>query len=80
MAIVPELRELEPRALARVGIEARYAAFLRRQDAELKLFRADEELVLQPAIDYSVVPGLSNEERERLSRTRPRSIVRAFPP
>jgi tRNA uridine 5-carboxymethylaminomethyl modification enzyme len=54
----------------------RYAAHLRRQDADVRLFLADESLLLQPALDYAQVIGLSSEERERLARARPVSIVR----
>jgi tRNA U34 5-carboxymethylaminomethyl modifying enzyme MnmG/GidA len=53
----------------------RYAAHLRRQDADVRLFLADESLLLQPALDYGQVTGLSSEERERLARARPISIV-----
>ncbi|VDB98173.1 unnamed protein product [Peniophora sp. CBMAI 1063] len=73
-AVLPALKGIDARVLERVGIEARYAVFLHRQEAELSLFRADEGLALQPDIDYTTVPGLNNEERERLGRIRPRSI------
>ena len=53
----------------------RYAAHLRRQDADVRLFLADESLLLQPTLDYTQVTGLSSEERERLARVRPASIV-----
>lgn len=36
----------------------------------------DESLELQHGIDYSEVVGLSSEEKERLARVRPRSLVR----
>jgi len=53
----------------------RYAAQLHRQDADVRLFLADESLRLQPTLDYAQVEGLSSEERERLARVRPASIV-----
>jgi hypothetical protein len=46
-----------------------------RQDADVRLFLTDESLLLQPALDYAQVTGLSSEECERLARTRPLSIV-----
>ena len=46
-----------------------------RQDADVRLFRADENLQLQPTLDYAEVAGLSSEERERLTLVRPASIV-----
>ena len=53
----------------------RYAAHLRRQRADVRLFLADESLQLQPTLDYAQVAGLSSEESERLARVRPASIV-----
>lgn len=53
----------------------RYAAHLRRQDADVRLYQAEQNLRLQPTLDYSQVAGLSSEERERLTRMRPASIV-----
>ena len=53
----------------------RYAAHLHRQDADVRLFLAEEGLWLQPTLDYARVAGLSSEERERLTRVRPASIV-----
>ncbi|KAI0033189.1 glucose inhibited division protein A-domain-containing protein [Vararia minispora EC-137] len=72
--LLPALTKIDRRVLARVRTAALYAAFLKRQEADLRLFRADEDLVLQEGIDYAEVPGLSNEEKERLGRARPRSI------
>jgi len=59
----------------RVFHVGRYVAHLRRQDADVRLFLADESLLLQPTLDYTQVTGLSSEERERLARVRPASIV-----
>ncbi|KAI0263638.1 mitochondrial translation optimization protein [Gloeopeniophorella convolvens] len=72
--VIPALGTIDPRILARVDIDGRYASHLRRQDADVRLFLADEGLVLQPNLDYAQVTGLSSEERERLARGRPASI------
>ncbi|KAH9984355.1 glucose inhibited division protein A-domain-containing protein [Russula vinacea] len=71
---IPELNTLDPRVLARYLFVGRYAAHLRRQNADVRLFLADESLRLQSTIDYAEVAGLSSEERERLARVRPASI------
>ncbi|KAI9456824.1 mitochondrial translation optimization protein [Lactarius psammicola] len=72
--LIPALGAIDPRILGRVDIDGRYAAHLRRQDADVRLFLADESLLLQPTLDYTQVTGLSSEERERLARVRPASI------
>ncbi|KAI9451594.1 glucose inhibited division protein A-domain-containing protein [Russula earlei] len=71
---IPALDSLDPRILARVDIDGRYAAHLHRQDADVRLYMADENLRLQSTLDYAQVTGLSSEERERLARVRPASI------
>lgn len=55
----------------------RYHSYLSRQQAELRNFTDEESLLLSPGMDYSVVQGLSSEEKERLSRVRPRNIGQA---
>ncbi|KAH9031048.1 mitochondrial translation optimization protein [Lactarius pseudohatsudake] len=72
--LIPALGAIDRRILARLDIDGRYAAHLRRQDADVRLFLADESLLLQPTLDYTQVTGLSSEERERLARVRPASI------
>lgn len=55
----------------------RYHSYLARQQAELRNFTDEESLLLSPGMDYSVVQGLSSEEKERLGRVRPRNIGQA---
>lgn len=35
----------------------------------------DEDLILDPSIDYHLIEGLSSEVKERLTKVRPASIV-----
>jgi len=65
------------RALQRLAIEVRYESYVQRQSADLRDFLSDEDLHLPADIDWSAVPNLSNEVRERLGRVQPRSIVSA---
>lgn len=53
----------------------RYSPFLRRQEADLKAFHEDEDLVLDPHLDYSGVTGISSEVKEKLAVIRPTTIV-----
>ena len=55
---------------------ATYAPHLARQYADLQVFHADESLLLDPAMDYTQVKGLSEEVRERLQQVRPTTLVR----
>ena len=62
------------------NILARYAPHLLRQASDLRVFQSDEDLTLDPCLDYFEVEGLSSEVRERLTRVRPISIVSCYAP
>jgi tRNA uridine 5-carboxymethylaminomethyl modification enzyme len=75
-AIWPELGKVDPAIALHVEIDAKYHVYLERQIADVAAFRRDEGLLLTE-IDYSAVPGLSNEARTRLERHRPRTVGQA---
>ncbi|KAI0698990.1 glucose inhibited division protein A-domain-containing protein [Cytidiella melzeri] len=72
--IIPALAHVDPLILTRVHIDGRYDAHLKRQEADLRAFHDDEDLLLDPLTDYSSVEGLSLEVKERLARVRPANI------
>ena len=61
----------------RVEIQVKYAGYLARQDEEIARASAMESLSLPADLDFSSLAGLSNEVRERLARSRPRSLGQA---
>lgn len=56
-------------------LPARYAPYLIRQEADLKVFLEDENMSLPSHVDYRQIEGLSSEVRERLSLVRPTNVV-----
>ncbi|MBR1146328.1 tRNA uridine-5-carboxymethylaminomethyl(34) synthesis enzyme MnmG [Bradyrhizobium sp. AUGA SZCCT0431] len=74
--IWPELSAIDPSIAVHLEIDAKYDVYLKRQTADVDAFRRDEGLVLAD-IDYSDVPGLSNEARSRLEAARPRTVGQA---
>ncbi|MFS0772853.1 tRNA uridine-5-carboxymethylaminomethyl(34) synthesis enzyme MnmG [Sphingomonas sp. 1P08PE] len=68
---------IEATVVGEVLQDARYAPYLERQAEEVERLRAEEELLLDEAIDYASIPGLSNEMIDRLSAVRPRSLAAA---
>jgi len=74
ISAVPELRTVEPQLLTRVQVDGRYSPFLRRQEADLRMFHEDEDLALDPHMDYSKVAGISSEVKEKLAVIRPTTI------
>jgi tRNA uridine 5-carboxymethylaminomethyl modification enzyme len=75
--IWPELREVQPDALEQLQIDAAYAGYLDRQDADIVAFRRDEGLVLPPDLDYRTVFGLSTEAMQKLETIRPMTLGQA---
>jgi tRNA uridine 5-carboxymethylaminomethyl modification enzyme len=75
--IWPELGSMEPEIVEQLEIDAQYAGYLDRQDADIVAFRRDEERALAAELDYSAVVGLSNEVRQKLERIRPATLGQA---
>jgi tRNA uridine 5-carboxymethylaminomethyl modification enzyme len=75
-AIWPELLAVDPGIAVHLEIDAKYDVYLKRQIADVDAFRRDEGLILSD-IDYSAVPGLSNEARSKLEAARPRTVGQA---
>ncbi|KAH8105159.1 mitochondrial translation optimization protein [Cristinia sonorae] len=73
-AALPEIATMDFNILDRVAIDGRYNLHLRRQEADLRVFLDDENLALDPQINYDTVEGLSSEVKERLAKVRPISI------
>src|SRR4030088_1134160 len=72
----PELSAIEPAIAVHLEIDAKYDVYLKRQTADVDAFRRDEGLILAD-LDYSAVPGLSNEARSKLEAARPRTVGQA---
>ncbi|CAN5118258.1 tRNA uridine-5-carboxymethylaminomethyl(34) synthesis enzyme MnmG [soil metagenome] len=75
-SIWPQLGTIDSRIAVHLEIDAKYDVYLARQTADVQAFRRDEGLVLS-GVDYNVVPGLSNEARQKLETARPRTIGQA---
>ncbi len=70
----PELGELRADVAEQLEIDARYAGYLKRQEADILSFRRDEALRLPVDLDYATIGGLSAEVRLKLSTARPASL------
>lgn len=70
----PELLELSAEAVEQVEIDALYAGYLGRQDADIAAFRRDEALALPSELDYRKIGGLSTEVCEKLARIQPATL------
>ncbi len=75
--IWPQFLELESKIAEQLETDAKYAVYLDRQAADVAAYRRDEAVELPDDLDYSVLPGLSNEARQKLQTRRPRTIGQA---
>ena len=75
--IWPQMAEWAPAIAQQVEIDASYAVYLSRQEADIAAYRRDEAFELPADFDYDAVPGLSNEARQKLRQARPRTIGHA---
>ncbi|MBB3064025.1 tRNA uridine 5-carboxymethylaminomethyl modification enzyme [Limibacillus halophilus] len=73
-AVWPELGELKGDVAEQIEIDAHYAGYLERQDADIRSFRKDESLVLPQDLDFLSIPSLSKEIQQLLSRARPATL------
>jgi tRNA uridine 5-carboxymethylaminomethyl modification enzyme len=75
----PALREWDarPDVVEQVILEAKYSGYIDRQAAEVERFRRLEDRRIPAHFDYTAVPQLRHEAREKLSRVRPGSLGQA---
>jgi tRNA uridine 5-carboxymethylaminomethyl modification enzyme len=75
--IWPEISGFGPAIAEQLEIDAQYAGYLDRQEADVLAFRRDEARVLPAGLDYGAVVGLSNEVRQKLEAVRPATLGQA---
>jgi len=75
--IWPELQDFAFDVTEQLEINAQYAGYLDRQDADVVAFRRDESRALPAGLDYRAVIGLSNEVRQKLETIRPVTLGQA---
>ncbi len=76
-AIWPAMGAWEPAIAEQIEIDATYAVYLDRQDADIEAFRKDEGLKLPADLDYAALSGLTTELRLKLEATRPLTLGQA---
>ena len=73
----PELGRYDADVREQLEIDAVYAGYLERQQADIVAFRKDESLALPADLDFTRISGLSNEMVEKLQRARPSTLGQA---
>lgn len=73
----PEIADVPASVLEQVTIDAQYAVYLDRQQADVAAMRRDETRDIPEWLDYLALPGLSAEMKQKLSTRRPATIAQA---
>ncbi|ABV74424.1 tRNA uridine 5-carboxymethylaminomethyl modification enzyme GidA [Rickettsia akari str. Hartford] len=73
--IFPMLKEMQNNNILQLlYIEAKYASYLTRQQADINLFQSEEAQLIPKNIDYFKIPSISLEIQEKLSSHKPTTI------
>ncbi len=76
-AIWPEIGALSRAIAEQVAVDARYAAYVERQELDVAALRRDEALSIPAGFDFGALPGLSTEARQKLDKHRPATLAQA---
>jgi tRNA uridine 5-carboxymethylaminomethyl modification enzyme len=68
---------MPPKIADQLEIDAKYSVYLDRQTADIESYRKDESFVLPDGLDYTALPGLSHEIRQKLAAHKPGTIGQA---
>ena len=72
-----EMDDGDPDLAHQVEVQVKYQGYIHRQLQEVEKFKRLEARRISEDVDYHVIPGLSNEVREKLLAIRPTSIGQA---
>ena len=70
----PDLTAIGGAVAEQLEIDAKYAGYLERQDADIRAFRKDEALALPADLDVAGIGSLSAEIRQKLIQVRPETL------
>ena len=73
----PELGQMREDIREQLKIEAIYAGYIDRQQADVAAFKRDEALKIPADFDYALITGLSNEVRQKLTEASPETLGQA---
>src|SRR5262249_17421839 len=76
-SVWPEVGAIDPSIAAQLEVDARYAAYVDRQEADVLAFRREESVRTPVGFAYAGVAGLSAEVRHKLETLRPATLAAA---
>ncbi|MCX5885446.1 MAG: tRNA uridine-5-carboxymethylaminomethyl(34) synthesis enzyme MnmG [Proteobacteria bacterium] len=73
----PNHPEVLPTVAQEIEIQVKYQGYIERQEEQIARFKKMERMKIPPTLDFSSIPNLSTEVREKLSKIQPVSLGQA---
>jgi tRNA uridine 5-carboxymethylaminomethyl modification enzyme len=73
----PDVADIPPTVMDQLHIDAQYAVYLERQKDDVAAMRRDEGVTIPDWVEYNMIPGLSNELRQKLAAQKPATLAQA---
>ncbi|HMQ10370.1 MAG TPA: tRNA uridine-5-carboxymethylaminomethyl(34) synthesis enzyme MnmG [Oligoflexia bacterium] len=77
LVLDPSLKDVSRETFAQACIRIKYAGYIKRAQNEVSLAEKEDNAKIPDDIDYSLVPSLSNEVREKLNQLKPETLGQA---
>lgn len=77
LCVWPELSVYSPEILDQLAVDAQYAVYVERQEADVAVLQKEEGLRIPQEFSYETLAGLSNELKQRLDLARPATLAEA---
>ncbi|HCU59428.1 MAG TPA: tRNA uridine-5-carboxymethylaminomethyl(34) synthesis enzyme MnmG [Alphaproteobacteria bacterium] len=75
--LFPFINNFDSKVIEQIEIESSYAGYIKRQMADIEVFKKDENLKIREDIDYTHIGGLSREIVSKLTKVKPSTIGEA---
>ncbi len=75
--LFPDINRFDEKVIEQITIESTYQGYMKRELADIEVFKKDESLKIREDLDYALIGGLSREVVAKLSKVRPATIGEA---
>ena len=76
-SILSSHRQVSEEIIVQVEIAIKYEGYISRQEAEVEKIKNLEDKQIPTSFDYSTVPSLRNEARQKLTKIKPATLGQA---
>lgn len=71
-------QKISQEIFCQVEIETKYAGYIKRQEEEIRRMQKIKRIKIPPTLDYTRIPGLCREIKEKLARFKPLDLDQAL--